>query len=320
MKKHIKILFILLIVALSTVSFSKKTKAQQPYVSFQVFYDQLSPYGQWVDYPQYGYVWIPNAGHDFVPYSTRGYWILTEYGWTWYSDYNWGWAPFHYGRWDYDSYYGWFWLPDNEWGPSLVIWRQAEGYYGWAPMRPGITINVSFGNDYNSHNDHWVFVRDKDFGKSNIHKYYVNRNDHDRIIRNSRVINNTFDDRGRNTKYVAGPDRNDVQKVTGRKNRTVAVQDNNNPGHKLKGDQLEIYRPKVNNQENTERRSAPSKVYNKNEVKQPAQRNGTKQQQNIKGTDNNKQNQNNQPQTEKQSKNNKNKETNKSESERGKKR
>ena len=34
--------------------------ATQP-VTTQVFYDQLSPYGQWVNYGNYGYVWIPSA-------------------------------------------------------------------------------------------------------------------------------------------------------------------------------------------------------------------------------------------------------------------
>ena len=122
-----------------------RASAQQPDVSFQVFYDQLSPYGQWIDYPNYGYVWIPDAGSDFAPYSTRGHWIITDYGFTWVSDYDWGWAPFHYGRWDYDNYYGWFWIPDNEWGPAWVSWRRADGYYGWEPMGPGISINISFG-------------------------------------------------------------------------------------------------------------------------------------------------------------------------------
>jgi hypothetical protein len=40
-------------------------------VSYQSFYDQLSPYGNWVNYPGYGYVWSPNAGPDFQPYATN---------------------------------------------------------------------------------------------------------------------------------------------------------------------------------------------------------------------------------------------------------
>jgi hypothetical protein len=73
-------------------------------VSFQMFYDQLSPYGQWVNDPNYGYVWIPDVGPNFQPYATNGYWTMTDYGNTWVSDYEWGWAPFHYGRWLYDNY------------------------------------------------------------------------------------------------------------------------------------------------------------------------------------------------------------------------
>ena len=94
-----------------------QVKAQGASVNFQVFYDDLSPYGQWIDYRGYGYAWVPSAGPDFIPYSTGGHWVWTDYGWTWVSDYDWGWAPFHYGRWDYDNYYGWVWIPDNEWGP-----------------------------------------------------------------------------------------------------------------------------------------------------------------------------------------------------------
>jgi hypothetical protein len=43
-----------------------------PEVSYQSFYDALSPYGQWIDNPQYGYVWMPNVGPDFKPYATNG--------------------------------------------------------------------------------------------------------------------------------------------------------------------------------------------------------------------------------------------------------
>ena len=65
-------------------------------VSYQTFYDELSPHGRWIDYPQYGYVWVPNAGPSFRPYSTNGHWVWTDgYQWMWVSNYSWGWAPFH---------------------------------------------------------------------------------------------------------------------------------------------------------------------------------------------------------------------------------
>src|SRR5580692_6949742 len=54
-----------------------------PEVSYQSFYDQLSPYGQWINNPTYGYVFMPNVGPDFKPYTTNGHWVYTDEGWTW---------------------------------------------------------------------------------------------------------------------------------------------------------------------------------------------------------------------------------------------
>src|SRR5690242_11279247 len=86
----------------------------QGVITYQQFYDDLSPYGSWMDYQNYGYVWRPNIS-GFRPYYSNGYWIYTNYGWTWVSNYSWGWAPFHYGRWVNDGIYGWMWIPGYEW-------------------------------------------------------------------------------------------------------------------------------------------------------------------------------------------------------------
>jgi hypothetical protein len=287
MKSTIKILAIIIALIIPSVLFQKQASAQQNQVSFQVFYDQLSPYGQWVDYPNYGYVWIPDEGPDFVPYSSQGHWIFTNYGWTWVSDYNWGWAPFHYGRWDYDDYYGWFWVPDNEWGPSWVSWRRAEGYYGWAPLEPGVSISFSFGRSYNSHNDHWIFVRDRDIERSDINHYYVDLNDHDRIIRNSNVIKRTYVDNRRHTTYISGPARDEVQKVIGRRVNPVAIQEYNRPGQELRNGQLQIYRPLVKKNNDKEQKPAPGRITNLKDVKQPSERNAANQPRNINPSDNN---------------------------------
>jgi len=214
MKNTIKILTISFAFIILSIVIPIRLSALQPNVSFQVFYDELSPYGQWIDYPNYGYAWIPDAGSDFVPYSSGGHWILTDYGWTWVSDYSWGWAPFHYGRWGYDNSYGWLWIPGYEWGPSWVSWRRADGYYGWRPLEPGVSIDVSFGREYNTHNDHWMFVRDRDFDRSDVNHYYIDRNERERVIRNSTVINEKHVDKSRNTTYVYGPTTDEVQKVT----------------------------------------------------------------------------------------------------------
>jgi len=266
MKSNIRLLALVLVLTTSCAMLPRQTEAQQSNVSFQLFYDQLSPYGQWIDYADYGYVWIPDSGSDFVPYSTDGHWILTEYGWTWASDYIWGWAAFHYGRWSYADSFGWFWVPDTEWGPAWVNWRQSDGYYGWEPMGPGMSVSMSFGTSYNSNNDHWLFVRDRDFERTDIHNYYANRSDRDRIVRNSTVINRTFIDNDRHATYAAGPTRESVQRATGRTIKPLVIQENNKPGQEISNGKLRIYRPQVN-KNNGGQRNAPANVTDIKDVK-----------------------------------------------------
>lgn len=286
MKTITKSLLTLSLIILS-VFFTKQLIAQPNQISFQVFYDQLSPYGQWLDNPDYGYAWIPDEGPDFAPYSTEGNWVYTDFGWTWVSQYEWGWAPFHYGRWDYDNYYGWFWVPDTEWGPAWVNWRSADGYYGWMPMQPGVSINIGFHRDYNDRNDHWTFVRNRDIDLPHINLYFVGREDHDRIVRNSTVVRNTYDDRTRNTTYVSGPRREDVQNATGKKLRPVVIRENTNPGQRLRNGKLNLYRPQVNREDNKEHRIAPSRVTNVQELREESDRRRTNnQQQNVNSSNN----------------------------------
>jgi Family of unknown function (DUF6600) len=162
MKKILQITGIAFIMMLS-YSF-KNTASAQPgidgEISYQTFYDDLDPYGMWMDYPEYGYVWVPDCGPGFRPYSTNGHWVWSDdYEWMWVSDYSWGWAPFHYGRWLYDSYYGWMWVPGYEWSPAWVAWRYGGDYYGWAPLRPGVSIGINFSiGSYNPPIDYWCFT------------------------------------------------------------------------------------------------------------------------------------------------------------------
>jgi hypothetical protein len=271
--RSLKIFALLVALNISVWIIPKEAIAQQGGVSFAVFYNELNPYGQWVDYPDYGYVWVPSTGPDFAPYATNGYWIWTDYGWTWVSGYKWGWAPFHYGRWDYDDFYGWFWIPDNEWGPAWVSWRRSPGYYGWAPMRPGISLSASFDNGYTVPNDRWRFVRDRDFSRRDINHYYINRTNNITIIKNSSVINRTYTDQNRRSTYVSGPDRADIQKITGRTIQPVVIHDNDRPGQNLRNGQLQIYRPQVQRNDENGRRPAPSRVVNLKDVKRPSERN-----------------------------------------------
>lgn len=260
MKQFIKILALAVLLNAGAMITPQKASAQGTDVSFQLFYDQLSPYGSWVNYQNYGYVWIPNVDRDFSPYGTNGHWVFTDDGWTWVSDYPWGWAPFHYGRWAYDDSYGWFWVPHNEWGPAWVTWRRSEGYYGWAPMGPGVSVELSFGGGYRVPNDRWIFVSERDINRPDIDHHYVDRSTNVTIINNSTVINNTYTDNSRHTKYVAGPARDDVQKVTSTTINRVTVRDNDKPGQTLSNDQLQIYRPQVQASNSKGQKPVPSKL------------------------------------------------------------
>ncbi|HEV7517877.1 MAG TPA: DUF6600 domain-containing protein, partial [Thermoanaerobaculia bacterium] len=113
------------------------------------FYDDLAPYGNWVDRPHRGWCWVPRhtSHRHWRPYQ-YGHWTLTDYGWTWVSDEPYGWATYHYGRWYDDPDYGWEWIPGNEWGPAWVSWQEGHDYVGWAPLPPSAEFRGNYGVDY----------------------------------------------------------------------------------------------------------------------------------------------------------------------------
>lgn len=230
-------------------------------ISYQVFYDDLSPYGNWVDSPEYGFVWVPNAGPDFMPYRTSGYWTYSVYGWTWVSHYSWGWAPFHYGRWYYDNWYGWAWIPGTQWGPGWVTWRQCDGYYGWAPMSPHIDIHININwNVIPVH--HWVFIPRGHFGIPGMDRYYTHRNDIRHLYDRSDFIAGTGMDRETNVRYFAGPSATDVSKATGRAIRPMEVKRGDRPGQALSDGTMRIYRPEVTAKEGNTRSTPTPQRYN----------------------------------------------------------
>lgn len=267
MKTTIKLSLLMLILISFTLNNTGQAYAQQADVSFQVFYDQLSPYGYWINSPEYGYVWVPDAEPDFAPYSTGGYWIMTNYGMTWVSNYRWGWAPFHYGRWGYNDFYGWYWVPGHEWGPAWVSWRSAGDYYGWAPMQPGISITISFGNPYGHNYFYWRFVRARDIDSHDVHRYCVDRRYYNRIISSSTVITNTYIDNSRHVTYVAGPLREDLQRKLGRKVHDVSINESDRPGQDLRNNQLNIYRPRITSNEIKNRHTAPATLSKVDDIK-----------------------------------------------------
>ena len=106
------------------------------------FYQPLSPYGEWVVVGSYGRCWRPmRVQAGWRPY-TNGHWKRTDAGWYWVSDEPWAWATYHYGRWDWSAQFGWIWVPQTQWAPAWVLWREGNGYIGWAPIPPWATIAV----------------------------------------------------------------------------------------------------------------------------------------------------------------------------------
>jgi hypothetical protein len=241
-------------------------------VGYDAFYNELSPYGRWIDYPGYGYVWSPNADINFRPYSSSGHWVYSNYGWTWVSDFSWGWAPFHYGRWFYEDGYGWLWLPGNEWAPAWVTWGQSGGYYGWAPIAP----HVAAGSSWTPPAHYWNFVPAEHMTKVDVNNYVVNNTTNvtvvNNITKNVTIINNTTNNITNNitnnnvtnnntTVYNQGPVVDDVEKATNTQVQRVTINQSPKPvGSSVSGNQLTMYRPVVQENTTTGVKPSPAKV------------------------------------------------------------
>jgi hypothetical protein len=144
------------------------------------FEQQLSPYGRWVDTPEYGRVWVPaNVGPDWQPY-TDGRWVSTSYGWSFAATVPWGWAVYHYGRWGWRPGFGWFWVPGYVWAPAWVSWRWVRGYACWAPLGPR-------GYVYARGWPGWVVVPHAHFAHP-IRRWIVPRGQVSVIVRSARPV------------------------------------------------------------------------------------------------------------------------------------
>lgn len=234
---------------------ASKAAAQQVSVSFQAFYDGLGPYGTWVNYPSYGYVWIPTAvPSGFRPYATGGHWAYTPDGWLWVSDYEWGWAVFHYGNWFYDESYGWMWAPGYDWAPAWVTWGEYEGNYCWAPIAPRLSVSIV---SYRPPHYYWNFVPRQYITSSRINNYV--RVNNTTVVNNITVINNTG--RGGNGRgaFMRGPQPQSVERYTHTTIRPVQVREASRPERtQVQNGQLVVYRPVVNR--NNTAKPAPQHV------------------------------------------------------------
>jgi DNA segregation ATPase FtsK/SpoIIIE-like protein len=216
-------------------------------VDLGFFYDDLAPYGNWVERPSYGWAWRPRAvASTWRPYAA-GHWAWTDEGWTWISDEPYGWATYHYGRWYDDPDYGWEWIPGNEWAPAWVSWQEGDDYVGWAPLppsvdyRPGVDLQVSLAPDA------YVFVPERQFLAPRVRDYFVPRTDYGRIFPATRnitrynVVNNQIFNQG------VPVDR--LQRVIGRPVPRYQIADlganERHQGARIAQNRVAIFRPQV---------------------------------------------------------------------------
>ncbi len=176
------------------------TAPGDPVDSVDVFYDQLSPYGVWVDEPDAGRVFIPQED-GFVPY-TNGHWQYTSLGFVWVSSHPFGWATSHYGRWAYsNSYNRWVWAPDTQWGPAWVEWRQTGTHFGWAPLAPEGFVRVGYQAPIES----WHYCGAGHILDANVNRFYEPRERVIAIQREARPIEHYSN--VSNVRVVVGPPR-----------------------------------------------------------------------------------------------------------------
>jgi hypothetical protein len=168
------------------------------------FYNDLSPYGTWVDLAGVGWCWQPRLvliNHEWRPYCDGGHWVYSDCGWYWQSDYSWGWAPFHYGRWQLHNRCGWVWTPDTVWAPAWVTWRTSGDYCGWAPLPPHAVFDAGFGwrfngarvgldFDFGLRADSFTFVAFHDFTHHDLGHRHLAGTEVARAFNRATVINN----------------------------------------------------------------------------------------------------------------------------------
>ncbi|MFL6263167.1 MAG: DUF6600 domain-containing protein [Thermoanaerobaculia bacterium] len=230
-------------------------------VDLGFFYDSLASYGNWIQRPNYGWVWTPSAiSSSWRPYED-GHWVWTDQGWTWITDEPYGWATYHYGRWYQDPEIGWSWVPGDEWGPAWVSWQEGGDYVGWAPLPPGVDLsydsgygggygyNGGYGSyDYGIGPDAYVFVPERNFLSLSIASYVVPYT----RVRSfwGQTRNYTHYRREGDRIYNQGIPVDRIQRVIGRsvpryQLADLQTRDYSQPRPRISGNQVQIFRPQV---------------------------------------------------------------------------
>jgi len=249
----------LILALLIGVGVSQRAEARAE-VTLDVFYDALTPYGEWVEHDYYGYIWQPVGVDEYWKPYRDGNWQYSDEGWIWVSDEPWGWATYHYGRWVPDDYYGWVWIPGVDWAPAYVEWYDSPGYIGWSPRPPDrnffLEIGISIGgygyyqpsyyggynyykpyyygghkhhkkhhrkHHYYDHAKHSVYVPYEHFSRKNAKLVAIEGSHNTVVYKNTKNINNVTVINNRNV--YKGPDRHVVEHRSGKKIKRVNVVD-----------------------------------------------------------------------------------------------
>ena len=223
--------------------------APEPRFEVGFFYDDLSPYGDWVRSPEYGWAWFPRDVRPYWRPYNDGRWVMTEYGWTWISYEPFGWATYHYGRWAWDPRIGWLWVPGTVWGPAWVSWQHGGGYVGWAPLPPTVGFSLSLGLQLGGFDlrlgirpDAYNFVPERSFLEPRLSGYLLP------TARNVTIINNTtnitkytYND---NRVYNSGVDLRSVERATGKRVQQRRVSEvRTKRVAEVVADEVRVYRP-----------------------------------------------------------------------------
>jgi hypothetical protein len=216
-------------------------------VSFESFYDLLSPMGEWIqitkedidedlsdgdgegissEFFRQGdenlmFIWKPKADKNWKPFM-NGKWEYTDHGWMWISADKWGNSTFNYGRWWNSPKYGWVWLPGYTWAPAWVSWRVTsdDNFTGWVALSPkakwksetGIT-NANY--NYKNKDADWVFVNSNAFADELNTSKIVSAKENSSLIVSSKKIT---DIRAEDDKIInSGPDVAKLEEKTGKK-------------------------------------------------------------------------------------------------------
>lgn len=278
-------------IEVSLTSVPDEENLYTPEVSFQSFYDELSPYGEWImitkeeiekelkdgegqaqtNFHESGnlvngnlvFLWKPRmSSTSWHPYL-NGRWEYTDQGWMWVSNYNWGWAAYHYGRWLHTKKYGWLWMPGYVWAPSWVMWRVSDEHIGWCPLSPNAVWHSESGITNENYtkpprNEDWVFIQKSKFADDISEANILPRAENKSLIsKSNRVLSIRLD----NGKVInSGPPVKDIEKSAGREIKQKNITPGNERRAALIGqNDIKIYQEKFKKRGSVKKFDRPKK-------------------------------------------------------------